>query len=161
MAFTRFKYDSAREEKYLQQSTDVGRYHLNVPGPADETKYISSPFIRLQGFGANNRTNTINIDSDLRGLTRNLNRDNIMTNDYKQQSVFSSEVAYGVNDWHLTDQSRTTHPAWEYRDKSQFRLDILDENNPQHHTQKPFLHNLDTRNLEKDNYKPKYHYFMN
>ena len=29
MSFTRFRYDLAREQKYLQQSTDVGRYILN------------------------------------------------------------------------------------------------------------------------------------
>ena len=160
MAFTRFRYDLAREQKHLQESTDVGRYFLSVPGPADQTKYIESPHIRLQKFGANNRTNTINIESDLLGMTRNLTRDHVNLNSYTRHSQHSRQVGYKSSNGLDTDQSRSTHPAWEYRDKSQQRFDYLFEN-PQNNTQIPFINNLDTRNLEKDNYKPQQHYFMN
>ena len=121
---------------------------------------MESPHIRLQKFGANNRTNTINIESDLLGMTRNLTRDHVNLNSYTRHSQHSRQVGYKSSNGLDTDQSRSTHPAWEYRDKSQQRFDYLFEN-PQNNTQIPFINNLDTRNLEKDNYKPQQHYFMN
>ena len=154
MSFTRFKYDDARVEKQLQQSTDPGRYVLNVPGPADSTKYIESPMIRLQKFGNQIRTNSTNIESDLRGLTRNLNRDNMCMNNYKKKSVSSSHVNYDTEKSIWTDQSRVTHPAWHYRDSEQYRPNHLFYD-PQENVCMPFYNNLNTRILEKDYYEPK------
>ena len=53
MAFTRFNDDPCRIMKQLQESTDQGRYILNVPGNGDKPCYIDDPYIRLQGWGAN------------------------------------------------------------------------------------------------------------
>ena len=75
MASTRFYYDSCRTIKSLQQSTDPGRYMLNVPGNGDKPAYMEDPHIRIQKWGGNLRTNTINLESDLKGITRPLNRD--------------------------------------------------------------------------------------
>ena len=154
MSFTRFSYDEARVRKDLQQSTDPGRYMLNVPGPADNTKYIESPFIRLQGFADNIRTNSTNIESDLKGLTRNLNRDSVDNNDYKQKEVHSKKINYNEDKSIWTDQSRTTHPAWTYKDLTQQRNEYLFFN-PQDHTSLPFQNSLSTRILEKDYFKQK------
>ena len=154
MSFTRFSYDEARVSKQLQQSTDPGRYMLNVPGPADATKYVESPMIRLQKFGNQVRTNSTNIESDLRGLTRNLNRDNVNANNYKKKEVQSSHINYGSEDKVWTDQSRTTHPAWHYRDLPQYRPNHLFFD-PQENVCLPFYNNLSTRILEKDYYEPK------
>ena len=60
MSFTRFHDDPCRINKQLQESTDPGRYMLNVPGNGDKPYYIEDPYIRIQGWGANLRTNTIN-----------------------------------------------------------------------------------------------------
>jgi hypothetical protein len=70
MAFTRFKYDDCRTKKALQQTTDPGRWILNVPGNGDKPCYMEDPQIIPQKWGANLRTNTINLESDLRGQTR-------------------------------------------------------------------------------------------
>lgn len=147
-------YDDARVSKQLQQSTDPGRYVLNVPGPADNTKYVESPMIRLQKFGNQIRTNSTNIESDLRGLTRNLNKDNINENDFEKKMVHSSHINYGSEKSIWTDQSRTTHPVWHYRDCSQYRPQHLFYN-PQENTNIPFHNNLNTRILEKDYYQEK------
>ena len=58
MAFTRFKYDEGRTKKELQQSTDSGRWVLNVPGNGDTPCYMEDPHIIPQKWGANLRTNT-------------------------------------------------------------------------------------------------------
>ena len=53
MAFTRFKYDDCRTKKSLQQSTDVGKWILNVPGNGDKPCYMNDPHIILQKWGGN------------------------------------------------------------------------------------------------------------
>ena len=68
MAFTRFKYDDSRTKKSLQQSTDPGRWILNVPGNGSSPFYMNDPQIRIQKWGANLRTNTINLESELKGV---------------------------------------------------------------------------------------------
>ena len=154
MAFTRFNYDLAREHKKLQESTDPGRYVLNVPGPASNTKYVESPFIRLQKFGNNLRTDPISIESDLKGLTRNLNRDNLNMNDYKKKQVHSSNKNFDDETSVWTNQSRVTHPAWQYRDLEQYKPKYLFFD-PQENVCLPFQNNLNTRILEKDYFKQK------
>ena len=75
MSFTRFHDDPCRVKKQLQESTDQGLYYLNVPGNGTNMPFIEDPHIRLQQWGANLRTNTIGVESDLMGLTRRLNED--------------------------------------------------------------------------------------
>jgi hypothetical protein len=87
MAFTRFHDDPCRITKQLQESTGLGRYMLNVPGNGDKPLYMEDPHIRMQKWGGNLLTNTINIESDLMGLTRNSNRDEISENNYKTKAV--------------------------------------------------------------------------
>ena len=40
MSFTRFHDDECRIMKQLQESTDIGSYHLNVPGNGDKPYYF-------------------------------------------------------------------------------------------------------------------------
>ena len=80
MAFTRYHDDECRIEKQLQESTDQGRYMLNVPGNGVNMPFIDDPHIRMQYWGANLTNNTVNLESDLRGLTRRINRDCIDVN---------------------------------------------------------------------------------
>ena len=154
MAFTNIKYDRNRMEKDMRISTETGRYHIAVPGPGSDVSFEEDPFIRLQKHGANLRTNTINLESDLLGLTRSLNRDCNPLNNYQQQSANSSIINYSSNE-PFTEQSRVTHPAWLYKDLEQPHWSILPLN-PQENTCKPFHNNLSTRILEKDYYKPSY-----
>ena len=148
MAFTRFHDDPCRINKQLQESTGLGRYMLNVPGNGSKPLYMDDPFIRMQKWGGNLMTNTINLESDLFGLSRNMNRDDIKTNEYTLHSVKTQKQEYqSVNPY--TDQSRATHPAWEYRDLEQTKNYILPLD-PQENTCITFQNNLSTRILEKD-----------
>jgi hypothetical protein len=153
MSFTRFHDDPCRITKQLQESTDIGKYILNVPGNGTTPCFMEDPYFRMQKWGANLQTNTINLESDLLGLTRNANRDCLEQNEYKKHSVSSSSISYpSCNP--ITEQPRATHPAWMVRDLEQVKWDIL-LLDPQENVCMPFQNNLDTRKLEKDYYVAK------
>ena len=153
MAFTRFHYDSCRVEKQLQELTGPGRHMLNVPGQGERPYLIEDPHIRMQKWGANLMKNSINLESDLRGLTRKHNRDIIEQNQHTLKSVKQESLRFPVSSA-CTDQTRTTHPAWTYRDLEQTKWDYL-HLDPQENTCLPFQNNLSTRILERDNFVPK------
>jgi hypothetical protein len=152
MAFTRFHDDPCRILKQLQETTGTGRYQLNVPGNGDKPCYMADPFIRMQKWGGNLMTNTVNLESDLFGLTRSANRDYMNQNDYTKKAVATTQVLYPVCT-PGTDQSRATHPAWMTKDLEQVNWYILPLN-PQENTCMRFQNNESTRILEKDNYIP-------
>ena len=58
MSFTRFHDDPCRITKQQQESTDQGKWILNVPGNGDKPCFMIDPSIRLQKWGANLLTNT-------------------------------------------------------------------------------------------------------
>jgi hypothetical protein len=154
MSFTRFKYDECRVKKDLQQSTDQGRWVLNVPGNSDRPFYMEDPQIIIQKWGGNLRTNTINLESELKGINRQTNRDCLEKDDYKQFMVSNEAIYYPSCNSLYTEQSRATNPAWLYRDLEQvsWQYPLLDH---QSNTCLPFQSNLSTRILEKDYYTPK------
>lgn len=153
MAFTRFNYDECRTKKQLQQSTDPGRWILNVPGNGNSPYYIEDPQVIVQKWGANLRTNTINLESDLMGVNREIGRDCLAEN-YKKYNVENSSIQYPTYSKEITSQSRTTNPAWWYRDLEQVAWEYPPIN-PQINTCLPFQNNLSTRILEKDYFTPK------
>jgi len=151
MASTRFYYDPCRTIKDLQQSTDPGRYMLNVPGNGDKPAYMEDPHIRIQKWGGNLRTNSINLESDLKGITRPMNRDCLGKDNYNTNTMSSSQITYPSCHTLTTEQSRAIMPAWTARDLEQANWNSLPLN-PQENTCIPFLNNLSTRILEKDYY---------
>ena len=153
MSFTRFHDDPARITKQLQNATYTGRYMLDTPGPGADAPYSADPQLRLQGWGANLMTNTVNLESDLMGLSRKLTHD-VETNNYKLAAPFARPVMYSTAGA-FVDESRATHPAWMYRDLEQSRWEhpFL---NPQANLEKRFQDNIQTRMLEKDFFKPTY-----
>lgn len=153
MSFTRFHDDEVRIEKQLEEMTYAGRYQLNVPGPGADMPFQEDAQLRLQHWGANLRTNSIHLESDLMGLTRNLQRDDVNENNYKMQEVSSQQKSYS-NARPFIDETRATHPAWMYRDMVQPRWEEPFIN-PQANLEKPFHDNIQTRVLEKDYYTPK------
>lgn len=154
MAFTRFKYDDCRTKKSLQQATDPGRWILNVPGNGDKPCYMEDPQIIPQKWGANLRTNTINLESDLLGVNRHSSRDCLGKDEYQKFNVPNQAIQYPSCNQLTTEQSRATNPAWWYRDLEQtdWQYPPL---NPQVNTCLPFESNLNTRILEKDYFTPK------
>jgi len=154
MAFTRFKYDNCRTKKELQQATDPGRWVLNVPGNGANPCYMEDPQIIPQKWGANLRTNTINLESDLRGVNRHLSRDCLGKDEYQKYNVPNQPIQYPTCVNLTTEQSRATNPAWWYRDLEQTDW-YYPPLNPQVNTCLPFQNNLSTRILEKDYFTPK------
>ena len=70
MAYTNIKNDPIRIYKDLQQSTDVGRHVLNVPGNGLDVPFINDPQVRMQRWGANHMTDIIGVENSLMvGLT--------------------------------------------------------------------------------------------
>ena len=152
MAFTRFNDDRCRVEKQLQESTGPGRYMLNVPGNGVRHCFMEDPSIRLEQWGANLRTNTINLDSSLRGLGRQLNRDCIVPGETNVLPE-SSQIQY-PSCAPFTDETRASNPAWTARDLEQVNWYILPLD-PQENVCIPFHNNMSTRILEKDNFVAK------
>jgi hypothetical protein len=151
MSFIKLSYDQCSLNKQLQESTGPGIYMLDTPTPTkDRTCFVEDPFIRLQKWGANVRTNTTNIESDLYGLTRNNTKDCISKNQYNLNKVNSVSITYPICD-QTTEQTRVTHPAWEIRDLEQTKRYILPLN-PQENTCLPFHNNLSTRIIEKNSH---------
>jgi hypothetical protein len=145
MAFTRFHDDPDVIQKKLCESTFSGIYHLNTPGNGIYNPYIDDVSIRLQGWGANMYTNTIDIDSNFKGLDRKL------ASDYKQyQEPESTKKSYSTKSF-LVDETRASCPAWTYRDVTQQRPSYL-LFDPQEHVlkERQLNVNVHTRNLEKD-----------
>ena len=150
MAFTRFHDDPNRIKKQIMESSFSGRYMLNTPGQGTDLPFIEDPHIRLQHWGANLRNDTVNLESDLRGMTRRLNRDNQETNEYKKQSNEPRQVSY-KNAEPFVQETRASHPAWMYKDLEQTRWEAPFLN-PSNGLEKDFQHNIQTRILEKDNF---------
>ena len=84
MASTRINSDQCRIAKNLQQQTDQGRYILNVPGNGETPSFIADPQVILQGWGANLRTNSVNLESELRGVNRRIGRDCLGKEEYQK-----------------------------------------------------------------------------
>jgi len=152
MAFTRFHDDPSRITKQLAESTFLGRYQLDTPGQGLDLPFAEDPQMRLQKWGANLRTNTINLENDLRGQTRKLNRDYIHKNNYIHYAATTAPIAMKNVD-PFVEESRASHPAWVYRDLEQTRWEhpFL---NPQANLEKTFHDNIQTRLLEKDFFRP-------
>ena len=149
MALTNIRNDYGRLEKEMQILTEEGRYMLNVPGPGANAPYLADPFIRLQKWGANIRNNTINVESNLMGLSQKLTRDCL---NFRNNNPYSCQIQYNTSN-PFVDQTRTTNPAWILRTRENNRWDYLPIN-PLNHTDIPFDNNLSTRIIEKENYCP-------
>jgi len=150
MSNTRFFYDPARTKKQLQQATGPGRYMLDVPGNGSNPCYIEDPQIIIQKWGANLRSNTINLESDLMGVNRRAaRRDCLEEDNYKKYNVPNEAIQYPTCKNLFTEQSRTVMPAWTARGLEQVDW-YYPQLNPQENTCVPFQNNLSTRILEKD-----------
>ena len=154
MANTRFNYDPCRTIKSVQQSTGPGRWIMDVPGNGSHPCYIEDPQIIIQKWGGNLRTNTINLESDLLGVNRQLSRDCLGKDNYKSYNVPNEPISYPVCNNLYTEQSRVIMPAWTARDLEQVDWYYLPLN-PQENTCYPFENNISTRILEKDYFEAK------
>ena len=153
MSFTRFNYDDARTVKRLQESTDPGRWMLNVPGQGCAPCYFEDPHIRLQKWGANLRgissDHPVDIASYLDGRTRKNNQ----TCSQRQYSISTTNLSFSTCT-SFTYESRVTHPTFLYRDieNTRWEYPLFD---PQMNVEKDFQNNLSSRLIERDNFIPR------
>jgi hypothetical protein len=148
--FTRFHDDPCRIAKQLQQSTDQGRWILDVPGNGENPAYMADPHIRIQTWGGNLMSNTVNVESELRGVGRTLLKNDCLgKNNYKNYNVSSYQLSYPTCNMY-TEESRAIMPAWTARDLEQVDWYTLPLD-PQENVCIPFHNNVSTRILERDN----------
>lgn len=150
---TRFNTDGARIQKRLYESTFLGRYMLDTPGQGINMPFQEDTQIRLQKYGANMYTDRINLENDLRCANRILSRDHHFLNDYKQKQSCDSRPIDYPSAAPFVDESRSTLPAWQFRefDITTLQMDYPLEN-PQQYLEIPFVKNVDTKMMEKDNF---------
>lgn len=146
MANTSIKNDPIRIYKNLQQSTDVGRHILNVPGNGLDVPFINDPQVRMQRWGANHMTDIIGVENSLMGIDRRLTRE-CMESKYTQPDT--SRMDYSTGTFNVTE-SFITQPGWNLKDYENTG-DLgypIEENDA--HIFIPFNNNLGTRIHEKD-----------
>lgn len=148
--FTRFHDDQDRIQQQLRVQTYAGRYAIGTPDLGVVAPFDEDPHLRLQGWGANVRTQTVNLESDLLGLTRSVTRDAVT---YQSAAVKTSLPTYGTSEQPRVEESRAAVPAWLFRDAEQSRWE-MPWTNPQAHLEKSFPDNLSTRLLEQDYHRP-------
>ena len=147
MALTNIRNEPSRLELEINQSTGIGRYMLNVPGPGDHMPMQDDPFIRLQKWCANYSPNLIYLENELRNQNHKLNRDELK---YVYNKVAIKTPNFNtVNS--KTEQSRAVFPAWELLDKDITRWDYVHKN-PQNKAFRTFKNNISSRIEVKDKY---------
>ena len=149
MAFTRIKDDDIRVKKKLEESVGPGTYMLSVPGNGMNPDYMEDPHVRLEKWAGNLDNNAIDLESDLRGMTRNLNRDEIPKNTHLTHQVDRIERQMSRLNSQTEDQSRVTNPTWWHREEQQYRPQILFYN-PQDRIIPDFNSNISSRIEQKN-----------
>ena len=102
MAFSRD--DNAKTLCKLNEQNKSLGYMLNVPGNGLYPDYFNDPQIRLQKFGANLSRNVVDINSELLGINKQLDRDHFVKNTrdpkftpYYDKYVFPSFIFFRVS----------------------------------------------------------------
>jgi len=163
MASTRIRSDPYEQWLNVESAAGLGKYMLNTPGPGTYLPFVEDPHIRLQHWGANMMTHTMDVEEDLLGKTRLINYRNQDTLTFEDRSVATQVVQYPTMQ-PFVEETRASHPAWLYKDleHNNWSFPIL---NPQHSPGefmpgtfglgKGIRENISTRILEKDNYLSK------
>ena len=141
MAFTRYHDDPCRIMKQLQESTDQGMYHLNVPGTGASMPFIADPHVRLQAWGANRHDQLVTLESELRGIQNKMSR-NCKLNEPKARPKY-----YATDESEITAVPRSDMPAWELRGTSHMRWEPL-LGKPQENSIIPFQVEQTTRSTK-------------
>jgi len=114
MTDTRFHSDPVRIRKQNEILTYQSRYMLDTPGPGANVGFQEDPHIRLTKWGANNCSQSTDIESDLRniGVHKRLSHN---PSNYKDIAAPTNYQKYGSNISFVED-TRISNPAWLLRD---------------------------------------------
>lgn len=148
---TRFNYDPCRTIKRLEESTNVNRYIMNVPGNGSMPDVVLDPMIIGQRWSGNLMTNPVEVESALFGINRPINNRDLVKNVFEKYNVETQKVEYPINKWAFTTNSRADMPAWECRSMELNRWD-MPLYNPQSNVCLPFQSYTDTRIISKQYY---------
>ena len=149
MASTRISNDKIRINKRLQQSTDVGRYTINVPGNGLDVPFIDDTHVRMQHWGANRVNDIIGVENSLKNIDRRLYREAQVCSANYYTKPNMDRMNYSEKSFNIMD-SFIEQPRWNLREKINDRaLDFPNEANNAH-VFIPFNNNLGTRMYEKD-----------
>ena len=153
MAFSRD--DNAKTLCKLNEQNKGLGYMLNVPGNGLYPDYFNDPQIRLQKFGANLSRNVVDINSELLGVSKQLDRDHFVKNTRDPNfSPYYDKYSFPAINSEITQQPRATEPAWQIRGLEKYNWDYP-LFNPQTHIERNFANNINSRQLEKDQYRAK------
>lgn len=152
MAFTRFHDDPARIQKSLQESVYSGDYYINAPGPGVYVPFQNEVQVRMQKWGANMYTNTVNLESELLNIDKKLGAHAADRFDHIKQTVMTGPVAFPVTN-PFTEESRATHPAHMYRALPHDNWSYP-QLNPQNMAtiELPFIADIQTRIIQRDHF---------
>jgi hypothetical protein len=118
---------------------------------------MEDPYVRAQMWAGNIMTNSIDVETELFGLSRKLNRDSADNFHHDERASVASRtneiIQCPVRGGSSVEQSRATHPAWMLRDVEQDNWKML-HFDPQENVFVPFMNNLNTRIIEKDRFVP-------
>jgi hypothetical protein len=147
---TRFNYSDARTIKKLQESTDSGRWILDVPGNGENPVYMNDPQIRPQKWAGNKWDNQVDLESKLWNVDTILSKSRMI---HKKPMPDNQPIQYPSSSSLTTEQSRATLPAFLFRELPQQKYAYLPIN-PQANVCYPFENNISTRILSKDYFVP-------
>lgn len=153
MASTRFYYDTCRINKQVEESTAHERYVFGTPGPGSHVAFETNPYFRLQRYGANLTSNSLNVENDLRGLTRVLTHDCM---NYKTHSVPYSLIYKDLGTQYTdVDETRTTNPAFLLLDQdiSEYRFQPLFRDYQKHAASDMYYSRNSSRVMTKEMYE--------
>jgi hypothetical protein len=151
--FTSFRNDPARIKKEMEMSSYMGRYMLDVPGQGLDLPFMEDAQVRIQKWGANLQSNRVDLEGELFSINRKISRDYNDSDQYKKFMVESNPVQLFSSRNPFVEESRSSHPAFVYRELETNRWESP-WLNPQANLEKQFHDNIQTRILEKDNYIP-------
>jgi hypothetical protein len=151
--FSSIRNDPARLRKEAEMSSYTSRYHLCTPGPGIDAPIPDDVHVGLQSWAGNWAGNRIDLESDLHGQTRRINRDRLGTSEYTSYAIpIQSAVTYRREN-PFVEETRASHPAWMYRG---IEIPRWEEPwiNPQSlgAIEKPFRDNISTKTLDRDSF---------
>jgi hypothetical protein len=149
--FTRFRDDDARIQHQVDGAAFAGKYALEAPGQGLDLPFLADPNVRMQRWGANLVAGVTDVESDFRGLTRPLNRDLPAVNGHRDHATRAYITLPTREEDPFVQESRATHPAWSYRVVAPDRWE-RPFINPQANVEIPFLANIHSRVLVKDDH---------
>ena len=151
--FSSIRNDLGRLRKEAEMSSYTSRYHLCTPGPGIDAPIPDDVHVGLQSWAGNWAGNRIDLESDLHGQTRVLNRDHLNGAEYQAHATVLQPAVRYTRENPFVEETRASHPVWMYRG---VEIPRWEEPwiNPQalNAIERPFSTNIQSKQLDRDAY---------